>query len=136
MKDNIKEQIETIRRDAVNELDNFALLTRTVVDSDRYTQQDYINSYIINLYEMAHSSAMQSATSLHDSITKEDYSPDIAGILSDCERIIAVLTTFYFTVLPSHIQQLHDIIENNAQVSRDVLTAFLSATQAIQNQLK
>ena len=136
MKDNIKKQLETIRRDAVNELDNFALLTRTVVDSDRYTQQDYINSYIINLYEMAHSSAMQAATSLHDSITKADYSPNISTFLSDCDRIIAALTNFYFTVLPSHTQQIQGIIENNAQVSRDILTAFLSVIQALQNQLK
>ena len=136
MKDNIKKQLETIRRDAVNELDNFALLTRTVVDSDRYTQQDCINSYIINLYEMAHSSAMQAATSLHDSITKADYSPNISAFLSGCERIIVALTNFYFTVLPSHTQQIQGIIENNAQVSRDILTAFLSVIQALQNQLK
>lgn len=136
MKDNIKKLLEAIRRDAVSELDNFALLTRTIIDSGNYSQQDNINNYIISLYETAHSNATRAATLLCDNITRTDYSPDIMVFLSDCERIIAALTTFYFTVLPSHIQQLKGIIETNAQVSRDVLTAFLSATQAIQNKLK
>lgn len=136
MKDNIKTELENIRLDAINELDNFIELTRTVIDSNHYTQLDYANSYIINLYELAPGNALHKATALCEVVTNKDYDPKIQSILSDCEHLIATLTTFYFTSLVSHIEQLQHILQSNQQITRSILTSFLSITQTLKTQLK
>ncbi len=136
MKDNIKNQLDIIRRNAIAELDSFIVLTRTVIDLNRYTIRDYANNYIVNLYELSDGVSLSDAADMCDDLTKADYDSVILPVLSGCKRIAATLATFYCSSLPSYLEQLQSTLENNEQIALNTLTSFLAVTQALQNQLK
>ena len=136
MKNNSKQQLENIRRDAINELDAFTSLTLTVIDSNKYSSYNYINSYIVALCEQASGNTLRAVAEFYNDITNSDYYTSNAPILSNCMEIINTLTTFYHSLLTSHIEQLQNVIETNSPNLRAVLTSFLTATQALKDQLK
>lgn len=138
-----KQQLRDICLIFTKQLDLYISLSNDLIKAEQTkTGDERLASrcfFVSAFYEAQTAEPIRSVSELYDKMILSDtyqYTPELNKVAEDCIAVMKTINTFYYEILPAHINKIQSHLENSSAIPYVVLTGIVSGIDALKKQLK